>query len=130
MPESIRLEICKFDGCHVFDLRATGNKIACVETDIMTGIFGSKTVFIFEPHENVDDLSFTIKKVKGDVHVELPITWTAYTTATSMDELDAAVVGERHFARVTAEKDGRRFDIGFVDSPTLEITFKKVARHI
>lgn len=130
MPDSIRLEVCKFEGCHVFDIRASGNKIACVETSVMTGIFGSKSVFVFEPHDTADDLSFTIRKAKGDVHIDLPITWTAYTNATSMDEMDTPFPDERHFARVTAEKDGRRFDIGFVDGPNLTINFKKVAKAI
>lgn len=128
MPNEIRVEICKFDGCQQFDLRACGSKLQAIEQDTITGIYGAKTVTIFEPRDTAEELDFTIKRVRGDVNIRLPADWTVDTTASHKDDVDAGDLALKQLPRVTAEKDGRMFDVGVVNSPVLTLHFRKQAR--
>ncbi len=107
-----------YEASPIFDLHTSGQNIAAVEISTSRGLHGDKQVFVFETKLD-HDLTMTIKKVRGDIEIDLPQGW----------DLDTGTVDYNDFGirlpTVVCKRDGKSLLLGYVATPSVTIHFFK-----
>ena len=112
------VKVNAYQGSPIFDLHASGHNIAAVQIAEERGLYGTKQVYTFET-KNDAELEITIKKLKGDVDIELPTGWGIDT---DVEELNDSGL---RLPNVTVNRDNVCTFLGYIAKPSLQINFFK-----
>lgn len=118
------IKVCKYEGSPVFDLQASGHNVSAVEIAEERGSCGTKQVYVFET-KNDAELDLTIKKVRGDVEIEVPWGWG----------VDTDVIGYNDFRIrlpqvVLLHGDCERTLLGYIASQHMKVHFYKMHERV
>ena len=115
MP-TFTISVTNYQGSPVFDLHTSGHNISAVEIYPTRGVFGEKMVYVFETKDDAE-LQLTIKKLRGDVDIDLPQGWDIDTDTIAVNDFNTRL------PRVCVAQEENAILLGYVATNSLKVHF-------
>lgn len=110
------ISVTNYQGCPVFDIGASGKDIYAVEIASERGLFGDRNVYTFEVKDEAE-LKLTIKKLRGDVDIDLPPGWDISTNVIPFNDFCSRI------PKVCIHQNGNDLLLGYVATQFLTVHF-------